>query len=160
MIDRKLKVYLDTSVISYLQQEDAPEKTNITLKLWEKFKTGIYEICISQVTIDEMNECPEPKLSFLKKKLNEIKYTNFTLDNECLVLAKEIIEKGILPRKSIDDSYHIATALVNGCDIITSWNFKHIVNIQTIDGTRTISQLKGYNSINILNPLTLLEMEV
>ncbi len=25
-MDRKLKVYLDTSVISYLQQEDAPER--------------------------------------------------------------------------------------------------------------------------------------
>ena len=50
--------------------------------------------------------------------------------------------------------------MINGCDIITSWNFKHIVNIQTINGTRTISQLKGYKDINILNPLTLLEMEV
>ena len=161
MIDnRKLKVYLDTSVISYLKQDDAPEKTGITLNLWEKFKTGVYDICISQITIDEMNECPEPKLSFLKTKLSEIKYINFKLDDKCFELAKEIIEKGILPRKSIDDSYHIAIAMINGCDIITSWNFKHIVNIQTINGTRTISQLKGYKDINILNPLTLLEMEV
>lgn len=120
----------------------------------------MYDICISQITIDEMNECPEPKLSFLKAKLNEIKYINFKLDDRCFELAKEIIEKGILPRKSVDDSYHIATAIINGCDIITSWNFKHIVNIQTIDGARIISQLKGYKSINILNPLTLLEMEV
>ena len=43
MIDnRKLKVYLDTSVISYLQQADAPEKTRITLELWERFKSNIY----------------------------------------------------------------------------------------------------------------------
>lgn len=30
---RKLKVYLDTSVISYLQQEDAPERMKDTLAL-------------------------------------------------------------------------------------------------------------------------------
>ena len=32
---RKLKVYLDTSVISHLAQEDVPEKMTDTLKLWE-----------------------------------------------------------------------------------------------------------------------------
>ena len=38
MIDnRKLKVYLDTSVVSYLQQEDAPDRMAETLKLWKKF---------------------------------------------------------------------------------------------------------------------------
>ena len=38
MNDRKLKVYLDTSVISYLKQDDAPEKTGITLNLWKNLK--------------------------------------------------------------------------------------------------------------------------
>ena len=34
----KLKIYLDTSVISHLQQEDVPEKMQETLELWEQFK--------------------------------------------------------------------------------------------------------------------------
>lgn len=39
MIDnKKLKVYLDTSVISYLMQTDALERMVKTLQLWEKFK--------------------------------------------------------------------------------------------------------------------------
>lgn len=37
---RKLKVYLDTSVISYLLQEDVPEKMADTRQLWEMFKNG------------------------------------------------------------------------------------------------------------------------
>ncbi len=32
---RKLKVYLDTSVISYLYQVDSPEKMEETLQFWE-----------------------------------------------------------------------------------------------------------------------------
>lgn len=32
---RKLKVYLDTSVISHLLQEDVPEKMSDTRQLWE-----------------------------------------------------------------------------------------------------------------------------
>ena len=39
-----LKVYLDTSVISHLLQEDVPEKMTDTRKLWEKFKTGQYDV--------------------------------------------------------------------------------------------------------------------
>lgn len=32
---RKLKIYLDTSVISYLEQEDVPEKMDQTKRLWK-----------------------------------------------------------------------------------------------------------------------------
>ena len=44
---RKLKVYLDTSVVSYLYQVDAPEKMQNTLDLWELFKNKVYEVYIS-----------------------------------------------------------------------------------------------------------------
>ena len=40
---RKLKVYLDTSVISHLLQEDVPEKMADTRRLWEMFKAGKFE---------------------------------------------------------------------------------------------------------------------
>lgn len=36
----KIKVYLDTSVISYLDQQDAPEKMQETREIWEILKTG------------------------------------------------------------------------------------------------------------------------
>lgn len=32
------KVYLDTSAVSYLKQDDSPEKTSITRKFWEAAK--------------------------------------------------------------------------------------------------------------------------
>lgn len=51
---RKLKIYLDTSVISHLQQEDVPEKMKETMELWEQFKTrDDIEIIISDLVIRE-----------------------------------------------------------------------------------------------------------
>ena len=45
MIDTgKLRVYLDTSVVSHLLQEDVPEKMADTRQLWEMFRTGKYEV--------------------------------------------------------------------------------------------------------------------
>lgn len=36
----KIKVYLDTSVISYLDQKDAPERMKETHDVWEIFRKG------------------------------------------------------------------------------------------------------------------------
>ena len=52
---RKLKVYLDTSVVSYLYQVDAPEKMQNTLDLWELFRNKTYEVYISDIVIREIS---------------------------------------------------------------------------------------------------------
>lgn len=57
----KLKVYLDTSVISHMFQDDAPEKIADTRKLWELFKEDKYDIYLSTVTLEELSDCKEPK---------------------------------------------------------------------------------------------------
>ena len=44
----KTKVYLDTSVISYLEQTDAPEQMQITRNVWETLKSGKYDIYITE----------------------------------------------------------------------------------------------------------------
>ena len=160
MNERKLKVYLDTSVVSYLQQEDVPDRMADTLKLWKKLMTGCYDIYLSTTTILEINKCDESKLEYLNRKLDDIKYNRIVIGNEELYLAREIIATGILTEKSFEDCQHIAAAVLSQCDIIVSWNFKHLVNIKTIQGIRKITQLKGYQDIEIINPTTLLEMEV
>lgn len=161
MVDnKKLRVYLDTSVISYLKQDDAAEKMKITNDLWKRFSLDSFDICLSDLTLLEIGRCEEPKVSYLRNKLNEINYKRFEINDTVTRLAKEIIKVGILTEKSIEDCQHIAVALLNECDIILSWNFKHLVNIKTIDGVRAISMIKGYKNINILNPMTLLEMEI
>lgn len=155
----KLKIYLDTSVVSYLMQTDAPERMVKTLQLWEKFKTDVYDICLSQVTLTEIGKCSEAKYNFLLEKLSEINYITLEINENIYRLANEIIETGILTQKSFDDCTHIAVAVMNECDVIISWNFKHMVNIKTIKGIRTITNLKNYNTIEIMTPETLLEME-
>lgn len=153
---RKLKVYLDTSVISHLMQEDVPEKMADTRKLWEMFQNGVYEVCLSTVTLKEISDCPEPKRSALRDYLKRIKYSTIDITQEVSELAKKIISMGILTEKSLDDCQHIGAAVSGDCDCIISWNFKHIVNIKTIKGIRAITHLESYKDIDIMNPSVLL----
>lgn len=53
----KIKIYLDTSVISYLDQKDAPEQMKETQEIWELLKKDLYEIYISDVVVYEINKC-------------------------------------------------------------------------------------------------------
>ena len=100
---RKLKVYLDTSVISHLLQEDVPEKMADTRQLWEMFKAGKYEVYLSTVTLREIEKCSEPKKTQLIDCLNEIQFTTLNITDDVVVMAEKIIDMGILTQKSFDD---------------------------------------------------------
>ena len=156
---QKLKVYLDTSVISYLSQKDAPEKMADTRKLWEMFKDGKFDVYLSTVTLREIQKCSEPKKTQLIDRLNEIQFTTLDITDDVMAMAEKIIDMGILTQKSFDDCQHIGAAVINECDCIISWNFKHIVNVKTIRGVRAITNLEGYKIIEIWNPSVLLESE-
>jgi hypothetical protein len=57
----RIKIYLDTSVNSYLDQQDAPERMKETQEIWVLFKKGQYEIYISDVVVYEINKCSMEK---------------------------------------------------------------------------------------------------
>jgi predicted nucleic acid-binding protein len=156
---RKLKVYLDTSVVSYLYQVDAPEKMQNTLDLWKLFKNKVYEVYISDIVIREISGCNEEKLKILLDYLDQIDYNIIETDEDTVELAGKFIDFGILKQKSFDDCQHIAAAILAGCDIITSWNFKHIVNVKTVRGVKVITTLEGYKDLLIYPPSVLIESE-
>ena len=156
---RKPKIYLDTSVISHLEQQDAPEKMSDTLAFWKDIEQGKYDVYLSDVTIDEFNRCRPEKLNNLLSYLENIKYTTIRRDNEIDALANHIISLGILTIKSLYDSRHIASALVAGCELIISWNFKHMVNPKIVKGIRAVSILDGYGDVIIVSPPSMLESE-
>ena len=151
------KLYLDTSIISHLDAPDVPEKMEDTLQLWEQIRAGKYEIVLSEVVFDEIDKCFEPKKSLLYAYLAKIQYVHKRSDSAIIALAKKFIQRDILREKNFDDCRHIAAALLSGCDAIVSWNFKHIVNIDTIRGTKVITSQEGYSDIIICSPTMLIK---
>lgn len=125
--------------------------------LWELFHQEKYEVYISDSVLNEIGNCAENKLSLLLDYLNQIHYNIISINEETIALAEKFIDFGILKQKSFDDCQHIAAAILSGCDIITSWNFKHIVNVKTVRGVRTITTLEGYKDLLIYPPSVLLE---
>lgn len=155
----KIKIYLDTSVISYLEAEDSPEKMQDTVNFWQELIRGQYIVTISDLTIAELSRCAEPKRTRLFKHLSVINYVEVREIPETITLADEYLKYGVLNPKSRDDCRHIAIATITECKYIVSWNFKHFVNIKTINKVQAVNKLMNYNEINILPPSMMLEGE-
>ena len=158
-MSHKPKVYLDTSAISCLNQQDNPEKMQETNEAWKFIEAGKYDVYISDIVADELEGCEENKRNYLFEQLARIPWHFVHTTDEVIQLAEKFVDSGIMKRKNIADCLHIAAAIVSGCDIIVSWNFKHIVNYKTIRGIRAISILDGYKELLIYPPPALLEEE-
>jgi len=153
---RKLKIYLETSVISYLDQLDAPKRMEVTRKLWERVKAGAFGVALSDVVFEELAKCTPKKRTILTGYLAQIQYERIEINTDIQRIANTMIGLEILNQKSYDDCRHIAAAIVNGCDAIVSWNFKHFVNHKTMQGVKAITALEGRSDILIYTPQALL----
>jgi len=159
LILRKLRLYLDTSTLSHLFAEDAFDKMTETNQLWQDFVNGKFEVYISQVVIDEIEKCPEPKRSMMLEKLSIIDFEILPETDEVHELALEYVKGGVLKEKSIADCRHIAHAVVYHCDAIVSWNFQHLVNFKTINKVKVVNAMFHYKEISIMPPTMFLEKE-
>ncbi len=90
---------------------------------------------------------------------DRIEYNIIETNENTVSLAEKFIDFGVLKRKSYDDCRHIAAAVLAGCDMIVSWNFKHIVNVKTIQGVKAVTTYEGYKDLMIYPLSALLEEE-
>jgi hypothetical protein len=152
-----LKIYLDTSVISCLDAPETPERMIHTQIFWDTAKRVKYELVVSNVTLDEMNACPEPKRSFMRLKLAEIPCLVRTNDNcKAKALAQLYLDEGALPPASKNDAIHLAIATLEKCDCVASWNLKHMANIRAKSAVAAVNSREGYAPLEIWTPPSLI----
>lgn len=153
---KKLRIYIETSVISHLDAPDRPDWMKETLLLWREFHADKYGLVIGAPVIAELEKCREPKRTFMFRKLEEIDFTEAPATDESKRLAVKYINIGGLPKKSGADAAHIALATLAGCDAIVSWNFSHIVNIKAMTAVDTVNTFERLKLIRIVSPAVLL----
>jgi predicted nucleic acid-binding protein len=148
METRIQKIYLDTSVIGGYYDNEFEEDTKI---LFEKIRLGQFHIVYSSVTEDELLEAPE-NVRNLIPGLPKHLVTFIELTPEAVELADSYINENVVGKTSRADCFHIALATINKVDIMVSWNFKHVVNVQRIRGYNSVNMKLGYSTIDIRSP--------
>lgn len=148
---KKLRIYLDTSAIGYLDEQTNPQEMADMLVLWEGIKQGRYDAMLSEVTLAELGANKnEAKVDILTEFLREIRYGFVTVNDEIEQIADLVKSTGLLiSDRHQNDRLHIGCAIVSGCDVLVSYNFKNLANVRVIKGVRGISILSGYGNANI-----------
>jgi predicted nucleic acid-binding protein len=146
------RVYIDTSVIGGCFDKEFFEPS---LALFQEFEKGIKIYVFSSMTIDELQNAPK----FVSDKLYNLpdnckEYLRVT--NEIKELAVKYIEANAVTEKWMGDAMHIAIATIYKIDVLVSWNFKHIVNLQRIKQFNAVNLLNGYSTIEIRTPKEIL----
>ena len=149
---RKIRFYLDTSVISHLEADD--RRGVITREFFRivQARTDEHELVVSPMTLRELDAAPDEKWQLLFAIMQRLDYTELQEKNEADDLAKLYVSEEILSEKHIDDLTHVAYAVLARCDYIISWNMKHLVRIRTIDRVNAVNFIYHYPGINIVTP--------
>lgn len=152
---KKLHIYVDASVIGGCED---PEFAENSLAIWRHFISGDFIQVLSEHTLREIQDAPaEVRAHVLEiPEENQIVLADTA---EAYELAEAYLAHGIVGAGSRSDALHVALATIGRVDVMVSWNFKHIVNLNRIRLFNAVNLEQGYGLIEIRTPAEVLHEE-
>mgnify|MGYP001616421264 CR=1 FL=1 len=155
---KKLKIYLDTSILSFVFADDAPEYKSLTCEFFDQqVMPGHYDVYISKIVIDEIDKTSSAeKKAGMLSLIEKYRLNILPLDKqeEIATLASHYLKAKIVPANKLEDALHVAYAVIYDIDILVSWNFKHLANLNKERGFNRINLEVGYKASLRLGNLT------
>ena len=155
----KSKVYLETTIISYLTARPTRDlitaaHQHITQQWWNTQRTR-FDLFVAPPVMQEAQagdpEAAARRLAVLQG------IPLLTLSEEATALAQALIAPGPLPPNAVVDALHIAIAAVNGMHHLLTWNCTHIANAAIRSGIEGVCPARGYEPLVLCTPEELLE---
>jgi predicted nucleic acid-binding protein len=144
----KQRIYIDTSVVGGYFDEEFKEAT---IKLFERLDNNEIIFVVSDLLDLELINAPQQVKEHLLKYSAD-KFQRVELTEEAIKLADTYIDGKVVGKTSLEDCRHIAMATIHKVDVLASWNFKHIVNLDRIKGYNSVNLRLGYSMIEIRSP--------
>jgi len=151
----KQRIYIDTSVIGGCEDGEFSKWSNL---LFSDFREELRIAVISDLTRRELERAPENVKSILPS-LVDTSVENVFLTEEAENLAQSYIDNGAVSAKHIVDAQHIAIASVERVDVLVSWNFQQIVNLDRIHAFNSVNLKLGYPILEIRSPKEVIHEE-
>ena len=156
--DIRPRVYLETTVISYLVGRPSSDATlaswqQITRQLWENY-TDRFAFVISPIVLAEVSQGnPEA----VQRRLEALSHlTVLEILPEADILTQKLLDAGAVPQNFRSDAEHIAIATVHKIEYLASWNHKHIVNANKQGHINQVCQEAGFEPTAICTPAELI----
>jgi len=142
-----MRIYADTSVFGGVFDQEFSEPSR---QFFEEVDAGRFILVTSAVVEAEIEPAPERIRMFFAEYAE--KAVIVVPDQAALDMQMNYVSSGVVTEKSLGDALHVAIATVSGCDLIVSWNFRHIVHFDKIPKYNAVNVLNGYGHIGIYSP--------
>jgi predicted nucleic acid-binding protein len=155
----KAKVYIETSVISYLTSR--PSQDIVIAGHQQTTRDGWYthraqfDVVASQLVVQEASAGDPQAAQQRLAVLAELEL--LAVSAEAMALAQALVNGGPLPSQAAEDALHIAIAVTNGIDYLVTWNCRHLANASMRKDIDRLCRLRGYEPVVICTPEELLE---
>ena len=146
------RIYIDTSVVGGYFDEEFKEATS---GLFQRLERKEIVFVISDLLDIELIDAPEHVRQLLVKYPQD-NFERVSLTEEAIKLADAYISEKVIGQTSVEDCRHIALATINRVDVLASWNFRHIVNLNRIKGYNSVNLKLGFPMIEIRSPKDLI----
>jgi len=149
------RVYIDTSIVGGFFDDEFSVDTKA---LFMRLKNREIVFIISSVLQQELQKAPD-NVRKLLAQYDSACFEYVELTEEAILLADSYIAEKVIGKTGIDDCRHIALATIHKADVLASWNFKHIVNLDRIKGYNGVNLKHGYSVVEIRSPKELLKYD-
>ena len=148
----KPRIYIDTSVIGGCLDEEFQPWSELLMAL---FQQGRAVAIVSSVVAREIEKAP-PGVQAVLDEIPIAAFEPAELDAEAADLAQAYLDAGVLGEASRADAEHVAVAALARVDVLVSWNFRHIVNLNRIRLFNGVNMQRGLPTLEIRTPKEIL----
>jgi|SRR3989304_5000873 len=149
----KPKVYLETTIISYLAARPSRDiiiaaHQELTNEWWENRRKR-FDLFVSQLVIQEAKSGDKEAA---RKRLGLLEPIPLLELNDKAISLARILMNDAIPPKAVEDALHIAVAAIHGMDYLLTWNCKHIANAEKEHAIATVCRSNNFEPPIICTP--------
>jgi hypothetical protein len=154
----KSKVYVETTVISYLAA--SPSRDIVlaghqeTTRVWWG-RRDRFELFVSQAVVEEASHGNPVAAARRMSFLEGIPVLGLNADIDAI--ANQLLQASAVPAKARIDAIHIAVATINRMEYLVTWNLAHIANAAIRGKIEQTCRGAGLKAPVICTPEELLE---
>lgn len=156
----KLTIYIETTIPSYYHNVRKNPELEVfaqwTREWWTK-KRHEFKLVTSAAVIDELSQGNHPLKAEKLGLLEGVPLLPIT--KQVTDVAQVYVIRKAMPADPKGDALHLALASVYKCDMLLSWNCRHLVNYQKAGHLKRLNSEMGLSVPMLLTPMELLSQD-
>ena len=154
-------IYIETTIPSFYCETRVDAEVRVRRKWtreWWHLPHEDQRWVTSSAVVAELKRIPdsarrEAALA-LMRPIGQLEYTD-----EVTEVVAVYLQHKLMPREAVGDADHLALASVWACDMLVTWNCRHLANANKAAHIRRVNALLGLRTPLLVTPLELLNKD-